>query len=80
MPECTIVDLGGGFPGSDEFSAFRNLPTFKELTVAIKEGMKKHFADLENIEFIAEPGRYMVAASGYLATKVYARKGGKSER
>ena len=84
MPKCSIVDLGGGFPGSDEFSAFRNLPTFKQLSVAIKDGIEKHFADLQSsgqkVDFIAEPGRYMVASSGYLATKVYARKGGKSDR
>jgi ornithine decarboxylase len=79
MPKCKVVDIGGGFPGSDEFSAFRGLPTFDKIAVSIKEGIKKHFSDLHNVEFVAEPGRYMIAAAGHLATKVYARKGGKTD-
>lgn len=77
MPALKIVDLGGGFPGSDEFSHSRNLPTFAELAAAIRNGLTTHFSDID-AEIIAEPGRYMVAASGYLATKCYGRKGGES--
>lgn len=39
MPKCSVVDIGGGFPGSDEFSETMNLPTFKQLSVAIQEGI-----------------------------------------
>lgn len=77
MPSLKVVDIGGGFPGSDEYAEKHGLPTFAELASAIKDGMQKHFSDIE-AEFIAEPGRYMVAASGYLATKCYGRKGGDS--
>ena len=49
MPKCKFVDIGGGFPGSDEFSAFRGLPTFEKIAVSIKEGIKKHFSDLHNV-------------------------------
>ena len=35
MPALKIVDLGGGFPGSDDYSISRGLPTFKELANAI---------------------------------------------
>ena len=79
MPALQIVDLGGGFPGSDEFSATHGLPIFSELADAIKAGINEHFSTLD-VKFIAEPGRYMVSASGYLATKVYGRKGGNSDR
>lgn len=79
MPAMKIVDLGGGFPGSDDFSLSRNLPTFREIANAIETGIDKHFNDVD-ADFIAEPGRYMVAASGFLATKVYGRKGGQSQR
>jgi ornithine decarboxylase len=75
MPAMKIVDLGGGFPGSDDFSLSRNLPTFREIAGAIETGIRQHFNDVD-ADFIAEPGRYMVAASGFLATKVYGRKGG----
>ena len=79
MPALKIVDIGGGFPGSDAFSNSRGLPTFGELATAIKSGIETHFSDIKSeTEFIAEPGRYMVAASGYLATKCYGRKGGDS--
>ena len=77
MPDLKIVDIGGGFPGSDEYSEKHGLPTFAELAAAIKDGMKKHFSDID-AEFIAEPGRFFVSASGYLATKCYGRKGGDS--
>lgn len=75
MPALKIVDIGGGFPGSDEFCQTHSLPTFPELARAVKHGMKTYFSDIE-AEFIAEPGRFMVATSGYLATKCYGRKGG----
>lgn len=77
MPALKIVDIGGGFPGSDEFSLSRGLPTFAELATAIKSGMDTYFSDIK-ADFIAEPGRFMVAASGFHATKVYGRKGGDS--
>lgn len=77
MPALKIVDLGGGFPGSDEFAQSRGLPTFAELAEAIRFGIEKHFSDID-AEIIAEPGRYMVASSGFHATKCYGRKGGNS--
>ena len=77
LPALKIVDLGGGFPGSDDFVRSHGLPTFAELATAIRTGLETYFSDIE-AEIIAEPGRYMVAASGYLATKCYGRKGGNS--
>jgi len=77
LPALKIVDLGGGFPGSDDFVRSHGLPTFAELATAIRTGLETYFSDIE-AEIIAEPGRYMVAASGYLATKCYGRKGGDS--
>lgn len=79
MPSLKIVDIGGGFPGSDEFAHARNLPTFVELANTIKDGMQMFFANTD-VKFIAEPGRFMVSACGYLATLVYGRKGGNSDQ
>lgn len=77
MPNLKVVDIGGGFPGADEYSEKHGLPTFGELAQAIKTGFETHFSDID-AEFIAEPGRYFVSASGYVATKCYGRKGGDS--
>jgi len=77
MPACSIVDLGGGWPGSDEFSAARGLPTFIELAAAVKSGINEYFSSLK-VKFIAEPGRYFVAHAGYLSTKVHGRRGGNA--
>lgn len=79
MPALRVVDIGGGFPGSDEFSMTHGLPTFPEIARAVKLGMKQYFGDID-AEFIAEPGRFMVASSGFLATRCYGRKGGDSTR
>lgn len=78
MPAMKIVDIGGGFPGSESFSLDNKLPTFREIVSAIQAGIQLHFNDVD-ADFIAEPGRYMVAASTFLATKVYGRKGGQSQ-
>lgn len=40
MPDMKIVDLGGGFPGSDDFSLNRNLPTFREIASTIETGIR----------------------------------------
>lgn len=45
---CHILDIGGGFTG-ENFEASAN---------QIKHSVNKHFADIENIKVIAEPGRY----------------------
>lgn len=45
---CNILDIGGGFTNEN----------FKACAQTIDRTFKKYFADLENIQTIAEPGRY----------------------
>jgi ornithine decarboxylase len=83
MAPMTIVDLGGGFPGDTGGYGGEGMPTFQDLARAIRVGIS-HFAakfkrPISDVRFIAEPGRYFVSASTMIATKVYARKGGKND-
>lgn len=78
-----VVDIGGGFPGDESGYGGANMPTFVDLAAAIREGIATFQKSLpahivENVRFIAEPGRYFVSASTTIATKVYSRKGGNN--
>mmetsp|Transcript_26189 Transcript_26189/g.26432 ORF Transcript_26189/g.26432 Transcript_26189/m.26432 type:complete len:503 (+) Transcript_26189:64-1572(+) len=80
MPPMSIVDIGGGFPGDTGGYGGPNMPTFSDLAAAVREGIRifgeRLNRPLEEVRFIAEPGRYFVSASTVLATKVYSRRGG----
>lgn len=58
-----ILDIGGGF--------IKN--TFKETAVIINEAINDFFKD-SNIEFIAEPGRYMVESCQSLYLSIIGKK------
>lgn len=62
----TILDIGGGFERE----------TFSESSRMVNMSLAKFFPPTyaENIEFIAEPGRFMVANAFTLATHVIARR------
>ena len=82
MQPMTIIDIGGGFPGDASGYGGPDMPTFQDLTSAVRRGLDT-FAigfkrSMTELSIIAEPGRYFVSASTVIATKVYARKGGKS--
>lgn len=80
MAPMSVVDIGGGFPGDSGGYGGPGMPTFGELAATIREGVAAFGVGLgrplEDIRFIAEPGRYFVSASTTVATKVYARRGG----
>jgi ornithine decarboxylase len=83
MPDMTIIDIGGGFPGDTGGYGGEGMPTFQDLARGIRSGIDylegKLAAEgrpLSSVRFIAEPGRYFVSASTAIATKVYSRKGG----
>lgn len=80
MRRMHIIDLGGGFPGDTGGYGGPGMPTFQDLAKAIREGIQSFgqglSQPLENIRFIAEPGRYFVSASTAIVTRVYSRKGG----
>lgn len=81
MQPMSIVDIGGGFPGDSGGYGGPGMPTFQELSSAIRSGIAQFFVDFsrpaDSVRFIAEPGRYFASAATTVATKVYARKGGK---
>ena len=63
-----ILDIGGGFPGVDEDGK----PSFFETTTIINEAINEFFPDHQDMNIIAEPGRYFSAACMNLVTSVIA--------
>ncbi len=68
-----IVDMGGGFPVPYD----AQVPKFEKLTKLINAECKRLFP--EDIEIIAEPGRFIVASAAMLITEIIgkARRDGK---
>lgn len=64
----TILDLGGGWPGSDEDGI-----SFSAVTDTVRECLDKWFPS-HDLQIIGEPGRYMVAESHTLAVNVFAKR------
>ena len=56
-----VLDIGGGFPGDDN-------QFFQQLDAVINHQIEKHFP--ENVEIIAEPGRFLVASCETIVTRV----------
>lgn len=68
-----IVDLGGGFPVPYD----DQVPRFEELAELLNAELLRLFS--EDVEIIAEPGRFMVATAAALVTEIIgkARRDGK---
>jgi len=64
--EFTMLDLGGGWPGSDADGI-----CFSDIATSIRPVLDSLFP---NVELIAEPGRYFVATSHTLVTNVFAKR------
>jgi ornithine decarboxylase len=65
-----IIDIGGGFPGTNN----ENKISFDDIVDKIKKGQNDFFGDINNIEYIAEPGRYFTEASHTLFVTVTSKK------
>lgn len=63
-----LLDLGGGWPGTDADCAI----TFPQIAAHIRPLIDELFP--ENINVIAEPGRYFAAASHTLVLTVFAKR------
>ncbi|HOL21766.1 MAG TPA: type III PLP-dependent enzyme [bacterium] len=63
-----ILDIGGGFP-AEEYNP--DIISFEELAEKLNKEMKRLFPD--DIEFIAEPGRFLVANTCTLVVTVIGR-------
>lgn len=68
-----IVDIGGGFPVPYD----ARVPQFEKLAAIINEECDRLFP--EDVELIAEPGRFMVATAAVLVSEIVgkARRDGK---
>jgi len=64
----TMLDLGGGWPGSDDDGI-----CFTEIATAIRPVLDSLFPEGQ-VDIIAEPGRYFVAQSHTLAVNVFAKR------
>jgi len=70
-----IIDIGGGFPGSD--GTTENKVTFDEICDNIIQAQNRFFKqkiDSGEISFIAEPGRYFTESTHTLVINVIAKK------
>ncbi|KAG5855994.1 hypothetical protein ANANG_G00003000 [Anguilla anguilla] len=65
----TLLDIGGGFPGSDDSKL-----TFEEFTAVINPALDKYFPADSEVQVIAEPGRYYVTSAYTLAVNIIAKK------
>jgi len=63
------INLGGGYPGidTDEIS-------FKDIALVINNAITDYFSDIQNLNVIAEPGRFFVASSHTLILNVMNKK------
>ncbi|MFA5293371.1 MAG: type III PLP-dependent enzyme [Phycisphaerae bacterium] len=59
-----IVDIGGGFPAAYDSA----VPRFEQLAEVIDSECKRLFP--EDVELIAEPGRFMVATAAVLVSEI----------
>lgn len=65
----TLLDIGGGFPGSDDSKL-----KFEDITAVINPALDKYFPADSGVKIIAEPGRYYVASAYTLAVNIIAKK------
>ena len=68
-----LIDIGGGFPVPYD----AQVPRFEKLAAVLNAEFKRLFPD--DIEILAEPGRFMVATAALLVTEIIgkARRDGK---
>ncbi|GAA6096936.1 ornithine decarboxylase-like isoform X1 [Tachysurus ichikawai] len=65
----TLLDIGGGFPGSDDSKL-----KFEEITAVINPALDKYFPADSGVRIISEPGRFYVASAYMLAVNIIAKK------
>lgn len=64
-----LLDIGGGFPGSPDSSEL-----FDKIARVINTSLDEHFPASENVNIIAEPGRYYVASAFTLVCHIIAKR------
>ncbi|XP_068122775.1 ornithine decarboxylase-like isoform X2 [Hyperolius riggenbachi] len=64
-----VLNIGGGFPGHPDFK-----PTFEEFAAVIVGSLEQYFPREEEVEVIAEPGRYYVTSAFTIAVNITTKK------
>jgi ornithine decarboxylase len=67
--KMNLIDIGGGFPGIDNSDI-----NFESITNIINDSINQLFNEMNEIKFIAEPGRYFVTSSHTLVTTIINKK------
>lgn len=67
--EMTLLDIGGGFPGTVASSV-----TFEEISSTINKALDEHFPHDCGVDIIAEPGRFIAASAFTLCVNIIAKK------
>lgn len=65
----TILDVGGGWPGSDDGNF-----SFSAFAAVVRDAIDHYFPAESGVEVIAEPGRYFAHASHTYAVSVIAKR------
>jgi len=71
MPKFRLLDIGGGYSGEPED------PLFSRIAKQIRASLDRHFpvdGYGNNVDVIAEPGRFFAASTHCLMTSVYAKR------
>jgi ornithine decarboxylase len=70
-----LLDIGGGFPGTDPDSSESTYISFEEIAQGINIAIKTYFTKYASeLKVIAEPGRFMVSSSHTLLLNVIGKK------
>uniref|UniRef100_A0A8C7XHB2 ornithine decarboxylase n=1 Tax=Oryzias sinensis TaxID=183150 RepID=A0A8C7XHB2_9TELE len=67
--QMDLLDIGGGFPGSEDTEL-----SFEEITATINPALDKYFPVDSGVRIIAEPGRFYVASAYTLVVNIIAKK------
>lgn len=66
-----VLDIGGGFPGTLDDDS---LTLLKGVSVEVSKAIEEYFYDIENLQLLAEPGRFFVQSSHTLLVNIIGKK------
>ena len=66
-----LLDIGGGYPASDRYIKFTDITRHIR---EVYDTLGERYPELRDIQWIGEPGRYMVGTSHTLVTEVIGKK------
>jgi len=65
--DFTLLDIGGGFPGSDQ-----STPTFSDIAKVVGTLLDELFPP--SVGIISEPGRFFAASTSFFVTSIHSRR------